>query len=69
MQMWENVNFGGIWVKDTQEVLILSFQLFHKSKIILNYKRLLYLQKVFPGILGISRVPQFSNQFQLMIKY
>lgn len=38
MQTWENVNFGGIWVKDTQEVLILSLQLFHKSKIISNDK-------------------------------
>ena len=40
MQMWENVNFGGIWVKDTQEVLILSLQLFRKSKIISNDKSL-----------------------------
>lgn len=69
MQMWENVNFGRIWVKNTQEVLMVSFQLFHKSKIILNYESLFYLRKLFPGILGISRVPQFSNQFQLMIKY
>ena len=69
MQMWENVNFGGIWVKNTQEVLMVSFQLVHKSKIILNYESLFYLRKLFPGILGISRVPQFSNQFQLMIKY
>lgn len=36
MQMWKNINFGGIWVKGRQEVLTLSLQLF--SKVTSKYK-------------------------------
>lgn len=37
MQMWKSVNFWGIGVKGTQEVLILFLQIFCKPKIISKF--------------------------------